>query len=725
MDAPQPMTLRIAQYLNLTERQVENVVQMLDEGNTIPFITRYRKQQTAGLDEVQLREIETKLQEFREMASQLEKMLKAVEGLGKLTPELRAQFLAAESKKRLEELYAPFKSRRKTRADEALERGLGPLADAVWSGRVGDRDLPKVAANCVGKHPDLTEVSIVLKGTADILAARIGDDIVLRDAVRTIARQSGRVITKLVKGSPDTQIFQDYSAFESNLSRLPPHRVLAIDRGESKKALRVGLHWDDERALRQTAALLKLGQHPTQQFLRECLEDALKRLINPAIERELRRDLTDSAQTHAIEVFGKNLRSLLMQPPLERQRVLAIDPGFRTGCKVVVMDQDGQVLTNNLIYVIGKNAVEQRAILAKLVQEFSADVIAIGNGTASRETEELVAETIREHALKCKYVVVNEAGASIYSASDVGREEFPDYDATIRGTISIGRRLQDPLSELVKIEPQHIGVGMYQHDISETQLQQSLDIVVESCVNQVGVDLNRSSVELLKYVSGLNRNSAKKIVQWRTEHGPFRSRQQIQDVPGIGAVTFTQAAGFLRIPNGDEALDATWIHPESYPLARQILKQVAISTKDLNQGATSTVVREKLNSLQPEVIAQQINCDLYTASDLVQSLLRPGRDPRQEISGPLFRSGVLKFEDLRPGLRLQGVVTNVVDFGAFVDVGLKNDGLVHISKMSDSFVSSPFDHVHVGDVVTVWVDQLDAERKRVGLMMVPPEAAPA
>lgn len=722
MDAHRILIQKAAQRLNLTEKQVQNVVALLDDGNTVPFITRYRKHQTQGLDEVQIRDIEATISELREIESELTRMLNSIQEQGKLTPELRAQFEAADSKKRLAELFAPFKSKRKTRADEAIARGLGPLADAIWSGRIGDQDIQKVAANCIGKHPDLTNTEVVLDGTKDILATRMAESVAARDAVRTVARQTGRVATKLVKGTEDENIFKDYAAFESPLKRLPPHRVLAIDRGEERKALRVNFSWDNERSQIQSAAAFQLGKHKAKIFLGEVLQDALKRLIHPAIERELRRELTDQAQTHAIEVFGKNLRSLLMQPPLQRQRVMAIDPGFRTGCKIAVIDEDGNVLGSDLIFVVGKEKNTQQEKLVQLIKTYEIDVIAIGNGTASRETEELVAETIQQHSLAAKYVVVNEAGASIYSASDVGRNEFPDLDATVRGTISIGRRLQDPLSELVKIEPQHIGVGMYQHDIAEKKLTESLDIVVESCVNQVGVDLNRSSVELLKYVSGLNRATAKKIVSWRNQNGSFKSREQLKDVPGIGDVTFTQAAGFLRITDGNEPLDSTWIHPEIYPQAKQLFNQLGAKGTQLNKGKLPPEVAGKLSEKDPNDIATRLQVDCFTAEDLIQSLLRPGRDPREEISGPLFRSGVLTFEDLKVGLRMQGAVTNVVDFGAFVDIGLKNDGLIHISKMSDTFVSSPFDHVNVGDVVTVWVDHLDTDRKRVGLSLLPVSA---
>lgn len=713
---------RIAQALSLNNKQVANVVQLIDEGNTIPFITRYRKQATGGLDEVALRSIEQKLNEFREMETQLAKILKSLEEQGKLTPELKEELEQADSVKRLDELYAPFRSQRITRADEARERGLGPLADAIWQGKVGDDALDRVALNCVGKHPDLTDKEVVLAGTKDLLAAKMSESVAARDAVRKVIQRTGQLSTKLTKGKQDDQTFKDYAAFESSLQKLPPHRILAIDRGEKQKSLRIKMSWDEERSKIQAGAVFQLGRHAARHFLNECLDEALKRLISPAIVREIRRNLTERAQSHAIEVFGKNLRSLLMQPPLKRQRLLAIDPGYRTGCKVAVLDEDGVLIVHDLIYVTKKEALKQEGEkLAELIRTHQIDVIGIGNGTASRETEEFVSATLQEHALEAKYMVVNEAGASIYSASDVGREEFPDLDATVRGTISIGRRLQDPLSELVKIEPQHIGVGMYQHDVAEKRLQESLDVVVESCVNQVGVDLNRASAELLKYVSGLNRKAASNIVAWRTQNGRFRSREELKHVAGIGAATFTQAAGFLRIVDGDEPLDATWIHPESYQHARTVLKQFADSDDSINLSDNNSSWKKSLAAVEPDEVSKQLAIDTYTAQALIESLLKPGRDPRESLAGPVFRSGVMKFSDLNVGVRLQGTVTNVVDFGAFVDIGLKNDGLVHISKMANTFVSNPFDHVSVGDVVNAWVANLDEERQRVGLSLIPIE----
>ena len=723
MDDDEQLIQMLAEATQLKRSSVIAVVKLLDEGNTVPFITRYRKQQTDGLDETQIRAIQEQVVQLREIASERKRMLAAISEQGKLSDDLQRAFETADSKRRLTELFAPFRTTRKTKAAVALERGLGPLAEAIWSGKVGDAEIQKVARNCIGKHPELDSAETVTSGTLEIIAARIAESISVRDLVREIARQSGVVATKLVtkiKDEQDRKTFEDYAAFEGAIRRLPPHRVLAIDRGEAKKVLRVSLKWDDERSQRKSAANLAFGSHRARSFLNECLAESLKRFINPAIERELRRELTEQAHQHAIEVFGKNLRSLLMQPPLKRERILAIDPGYRTGCKIAALDENGKLLASDVIFVIGKEAEKSQQKLAELVNEHQSEVIAIGNGTASRETEQIVAKTIEKHDLQCKYTIVNEAGASIYSASDVGREEFPDLDATVRGTVSIGRRLMDPLSELVKIESQHLGVGMYQHDVPESQLNESLDVVVESCVNSVGIDLNRASAELLKYVSGFNRKIARNVVARRDEVGPFRNREELRTVSGIGEATFTQSAGFLRIHDGEDSLDATWIHPESYPVARELIKFSNAGFETASSTVSSARLQETLKTHSLDSLAERLHSDKFTIQEVIDSLLKPGRDPREELSGPLFKSGVLQFEDLSPGMKLQGVVSNVVDFGAFVDIGLKNDGLVHISKMSDSFVASPFDHTHVGDVVTVWVDELDAGRMRVSLTFLRP-----
>ncbi|SFI34545.1 helix-hairpin-helix domain-containing protein [Planctomicrobium piriforme] len=715
-----PLIAQAAQSLKLSVRQVAGAMRLLDDGNTIPFITRYRKEATGGLDEEQLRSVQRTMQELRDVVAERAKILKAIDGQGKLTPELRAAIESADSMKRLEELYAPYRSKRKTRADEAREMGLEPLAKMVWAGRCGDGDLSRVATACLGKHPALTSVEVVLQGVQDLLAARIAEEIELRDLARKTALKMALISTRLNAKSEDAATFQDYAEFEQAIGKLPPHRVLAINRGEDREALKVSLKWDQPLAQARLAGALNLSRHPAKQFMEQSIADALKRLIGPAIEREIRRDLTQHAHVHALENFGRNVRQLLLQPPLLGQTILAVDPGFRTGCKLAVLSPEGTVLAHDVVHVTDPKAAAQAEVrLVQLIQTHHVNVLAIGNGTASREAQEVVTKTISEHGLNCRYVVVNEAGASIYSASDVGRSEFPDFDATVRGTISIGRRLQDPLSELVKIEPQHIGVGMYQHDLPEKDLAASLGDVVESCVNHVGVELNNASAELLKYVSGLNKTTARAIVAYREDHGPFHNRQELLDVPGVGQKSFIQAAGFLRIRNGREPLDATWVHPESYPLARKLLQRAGVKPAELAQHAikdSSLTATADVNQLSTE-----LGSDRYTLEQVLSALLKPGRDPREDLSPPLMRASVLSLDELQVGTELSGVVTNVVDFGAFVDVGLKQDGLVHISKMADRFISSPHDVVSVGQTIRVWVDTVDTARGRVGLTMLKPK----
>ncbi len=713
---------QISRQLHLSVKQVSSAASLLDDGNTIPFITRYRKEATAGLDETQLREIQRLLSEGRAVVAEREKILKAITGQGKLTDELRQAIERADSLKRLDELYAPYRSKRKTRADEAREMGLDPLAKAVWIGRIKDADFPKVCAACLGKHPALTSVEIVQQGVIDLLAARIAETIEFRDLARKTATKTGVITGKLNAKSEEAATFQDYANFEQPVEKVPPHRILALNRGEDREALKVSVKWDQELAKVRIGAALNLGQHAARQVMESGIAEALKRLIAPAVEREIRRDLTEQAQKHALVNFSRNVRQLLLQPPLLGKIVLAIDPGFRTGCKLAVLSAQGTVLEHGVVSITDPKASEQAETkLLTLIKKHDVEVLAIGNGTASREAQELVTNTISRHELTCRYVVVNEAGASIYSASEVGREEFPQFDATVRGTISIGRRLQDPLSELVKIEPQHIGVGMYQHDLPEKELVASLSEVVESCVNHVGVDLNNASTELLKYVSGLNRTTAKAIVSWRDQNGQFRSRQELLKVPGVGQKTFVQAAGFLRIREGDEPLDATWVHPESYPLARRLLKQAGVPLNALSQSTGEKTTALGMLQSDRGALATELQCDQYTFDQVLSALLKPGRDPREDLSPPLLRAGVLSLDDLQIGTELSGVVTNVVDFGAFVDVGLKNDGLVHISRMADHFISSPQEVVSVGQTVRVWVDSVDQARGRIGLSMKRPE----
>jgi uncharacterized protein len=714
---------RLATELHLRPEQVVQTVQLLDEGNTVPFITRYRKERTGNLDEEQIRAVQERVKSLRQLAERAADILRLIDSQGKLTPELRAAIARADSLKRLEDLYLPFRPKRRSRATIAREKGLEPLADSIWNQSVTDAGLRIAAAPFVSSELELPDDGAVLAGAADILAERIADDADLRERCRAVARQTGRVTSTGTKAADQTHPeFRDYFEFSEPISKIPPHRILALNRGEQQKALRVSFDWDDPQAQRTTLDHLRLQRHSCREFLTACASDALGRFIQPALEREVRRDLTEKAERHAISVFSQNLRQLLLQPPLRDQRVLAIDPGFRTGCKLAALDEFGSLLGIDVISIVGSadRKTEARAKLAAFLREHRCNVIAIGNGTACRETEELVSELIATDCPEAKYLVVNEAGASIYSTSSVGQQEFASLDATARGTISIGRRLQDPLSELVKIEPQHIGVGMYQHDLNAKQLKEALDDVVESCVNFVGVDLNTASLSLLSHVSGFNQLIARRVVEYRERSGRFHSRKQLLDVPGVGPATFTQAAGFLKL-EGEEPLDNTWIHPESYEVARQLLARCRVSPDLLRPGADRAPLRDHLSAVEPLQLAQELTVGMPTLTDIIDALLRPGRDPRADLPAPLFRRGVLSLDDIEVGMELQGTVLNVVDFGAFVDVGLKDSALVHISQLATHFVRSPRDIVAIGDVVTVWVLNVDRERKRIGLTMISPD----
>jgi len=724
MDEPSIDFARLANELGHRAEQVRNVVALLDAGNTIPFITRYRKEKTGNLDEVQLRTIEERVRSLRQLQERAAAILRLIEAQGKLTPDLRAEIESAETLKRLEDLYLPFKPKRQSRASGARERGLEPLAALIWSGAPEVADLNAAAAPFVNAEKELPGTVEVLQGAADILAENISEEAALRETCRQLAWRTGKLVgTPTKAGSEKGHEYRDYFEFSESVSKIPPHRVLAINRGEKSGALRIKFEWDDAAVSQSSEAHYRWDSHPHREFLKTCLTDALSRLIQPSLEREIRRELSDKAESQAIDVFARNLRSLLLQPPLRGQRVLAIDPGFRTGCKVAVLDELGSLVTSDVVYVTG--SAEKRAgcsaRLAELMREHNCRVVVIGNGTACRETEDLVTEMIAKELSDARYVIVNEAGASIYSTSIVAREEFPNLDATGRGTISIGRRLLDPLSELVKIEPQHIGVGMYQHDVGKKELKESLDQVVESCVNFVGVDLNTASASLLRRVSGLNQLIARRVVEWREQHGRFNSRQQLMEVPGLGEATFTQAAGFLKISGGDEPLDGTWIHPESYEAANKVLERLGFTARDLiDTEQTRDELRLRMEQLQPEALAEELSVGLPTLKDILDALCRPGRDPRADLPGPVFKQGILNLDDLQEGMELTGTVCNVVDFGAFVDVGLKDSGLVHISQLSPNYVPSPHSLVSVGDVVTVWVLAVDKERKRVSLTMIKP-----
>ena len=944
---------RIAQDFQIRKVQVESVVGLLDEGNTIPFITRYRKERTGGLDEEVIRQIQARVRLLRQLADRKQTILKSIEGQGKLTAELRAAILSAETTKRLEDLYLPFKPKKRSQATTARERGLEPLALAVWYRDAAVANLDEILPTFVNPEKGLATLDDVRAGAQHILAELFAETAELRAPVRAHLWEAGKICAakneKLAEGQGLEH--KDYFQFSEPLRQIPPHRILALNRGEKEGSLKIHLDWPIE-AITQTAlrALAdfagwsqeaaaaspqsaisseqaavsgqqaavseqqsadsgqqttsgvqeaaaaaevprtestvaaaekppesasgeipapatepapqpanaqvavavpppapklpdpcplppdvgeQLSPHapfrtPHAAFLKVVLADTLTRLLLPSLEREIRHELTDEAEGHAVAVFARNLRSLLLQPPMRHRRVLAIDPGFRTGCKVAVLDEVGNLLEDGVIYPHGKKgprdkvskpdkgqdqagdkaapappaetaaageqpspapvesppppapteaqsqlepvpappAAEAQAsppvapttpvpeatttppvetlvptsegeaktpappgpskrdeALAKLrdlVVKHAVQVVAIGNGTGCRETEELVAELIATHLPELAYVIVNEAGASVYSVSPVGREEFPTFDSTLRGTISIGRRLQDPLSELVKVDPQSIGVGLYQHDVKRRDLRDSLDGVVESCVNQVGVDLNTASVPLLRHVSGLNQMVARELIDYRKQHGPFKSRDQLQHISGVGPARYVQAAGFLKIHEGDNPLDSTWIHPESYAITGQILADLGYGPDVVQDKSRAEELQAKLKSLSPVDLANRLGAGVPTITDILNSLARPGRDPREDLPPPIFKKGILKLEDLQPGMELKGTVLNVVDFGAFVDIGLKDSGLVHISQMANKYIKSPYDVAAVNDVVTVWVLTVDKERHRVSLTMIKP-----
>lgn len=889
-----PDLSRIAQDLQIRKVQVEGVVALLDEGNTVPFIAYYRKDRTAGLPEEVIRQVQNRINQLRQLAERKQTILKSIEGQGKLTEELRATILAAESAKRVEDLYVPYRPKKRTPAAVAREQGLDGLAQAVWTRDPAVVNLAELLPTMVNPEKQLAAAADVLAGVQQLLAEQVSETAEVRAAVRAVVWDTGKLVTAKSEKLPEGKglEYKDYFQFSEPLRQIPPHRILAINRGEKEGALKVHLEWNAEAAQRAALEKLPLADHPHAEMLQTVVQDALARLLSPALEREVRRDLTDRAEHHAVTIFARNLRSLLLQRPLQHCPVVAIDPGFRGGCKVAVLDEHGNVLEDAVIHphqgthrsgskknsatppsaenstvappppapadappppaatdavppqaatdVVPPQAPtdaappqapaapppppqvqekkeetalpppqdrrkEARDKLEALIRKHQVRVIAIGNGPACRETEELIAGLIaelsgapatsaapveqsapalpngaerteqaaapidaaapvvnhdgaaaaapengtpvavaaappaedpapaqREPIPDLAYVIVNEAGAGAYSGSAVGREEFPSYDAALRSTISIGRRLQDPLNELVKVDPQNIGVGLYQHDVHPRHLKESLEAVIESSVNYVGVDLNTAGVPLLRHLSGLNQLIARDIVEHRKQHGPFKNREQLLQVPSMNPARYTQAAGFLKVTNGDTPLDRTWVHPESYPAAHQLLAELGFGPEVLEDAAKLPELRAKLQNISMEETAARLQLSVPSLTDLCGALGRPGFDPREDHPPPIFKKKLLKLEDLTPGMELKGTVLNVVDFGAFVDVGLKDSGLVHISQIANRFIKNPYDVLSVGDVVTVWVLTVDHERRRVSLTMVqpgterkPPERNPA
>jgi len=921
MAEPVTIDLRhVARGLGIPLRQVEAVVELLDDGNTVPFITRYRKDATGALDEEQIRQIQSRLKKLRLLAERKETILRSIESQGKLSEKLSKQILAAGTTKRLEDLYLSFKPKKQTLATVARSRGLELLANEILNAAVGRDDLDNRARDFVNPDRQVPTAADALLGAGHILTEQFSERAELRHRLREILQRSGKLVSSQVVAepslaaekadrataappaqgqrasaglvsaettlavsdsvdpgsasdeeyaagwivvagdgvvshdtalpppsppaevveetpqpaesdgvaatvasdealqpaaetladettseSPDAELpddppevpgvevamafevaelgtpgqsvassdepltdlgwvspapkprpapsasrkrtkaelarekreqkkkkaeerkqkaFRDYYEYGEEIRKIPPHRILAINRGERARVLRVKIETDLEAMNQVVDELCVPPDHPHADFLRGCARDALTRLILPSLEREIRRELTERAEMHAVGVFARNLRNLLLVSPVRDRRVLAVDPGYKSGCKLVAMDQFGNVVAHQTIFLVGKadRVEEARRIAAEMIQQHDLSVVAIGNGTACRQTEEFFGGLI-ENELKDKgvcFVIVNEAGASVYSTSRLGREEFPQYDATLRGAISIGRRLQDPLSELVKIDPPNLGVGLYQHDIKANHLRESLDEVVESCVNYVGVDVNTASPALLRYVSGLNQLTARRLYDYRLEHGPFRNREQLKEVPGVGDATFVQAAGFLKVIGGDNPLDATWIHPESYAVASRVMERLGIAPADLVSTQTAAGLSERIGKADAAALAGELQVGTMLLSDIMSQLARPGRDPREDLPAPVFKRGVLKLEDLTPGMELTGTVLNVVDFGAFVDIGMHDSGLVHVSHLADKFVRDPHDVVTVGDIVRVWVLGIDKQRRRVSLSMIPP-----
>ncbi len=705
----------IAHELGLKADQIASTVQLFDEDNTMPFIARYRKEVTGGLDEEQLRAVESRLKYLRHLEERKATVLKSVADQGKLTPELEARIRAALVLQEVEDLYLPYKPKRRTRATIAREQGLEPLAELLLAQEVTEGTLQQFAQDYLSEGVPTVEDAYA--GARDIVAEVVSEDADLRKVVRERTFDKGLLICAVADASLDPQgKYQMYYEYAEPLKAIPPHRLLAINRGEKDGVLKVKVDAPvDQIVVEVEGRYLKNKGSIFAAQATEAAADGYKRLIAPSIERELRGTSTDEADDHAIKVFATNLRNLLLQPPLRGKVVMGIDPGYRTGCKVALVDETGKFLGGTTIYPHApqKQWAEARELLVNLVTRGSVDAIAIGNGTASRETEALAAEVIAE-ASRGAYVMVNEAGASVYSASPLAREELPDMDVSMRGAVSIARRLQDPLAELVKIEPRSVGVGLYQHDVDQKKLAETLDAVVESAVNHVGVDSNTASPALLQYVSGINKRMAKAIVKHRDEHGPFKSRQGLRKVKGVGDKGFQQSAGFLKIPDGENPLDNTSIHPESYPVVEGLFALMGVrgNEPDLAQRVRAFRAESDLAEL-----AEVLEVGLPTLTDIFDNLIKPGRDPRDELPKPILRSDVLKMEDLREGMMLKGTVRNVVDFGAFVDIGVKQDGLVHVSQMADRYVKNPLEVVSVGDVVEVKVISLDLERGRIGLSM--------
>ncbi|HAQ5593759.1 TPA: Tex family protein [Enterococcus faecium] len=701
-------------------KQLTTVLNLLNEGNTVPFIARYRKEMTGSLDEVQIREIEERYAYLENLEKRKTEVIRLIDEQGKLTPELEAEITQAVKMQQVEDLYRPYKQKRRTKATIAKEKGLEPLAK--WLMQLTDGEVQSEAEKYIDKEKEVSSAEEALHGAHEIIAEQASDNAKFRTWIRSYTYNKGMYVSNVKDEQADEKgVYEMYYDFAEPVHKMVSHRILATNRGEKEDILKVFFQVDEAAILAYLdRQIVKNPASPSSSFVREAYQDSYKRFIQPAIERELRNELTEKADEQAIAIFGENLRNLLLQPPLKGKVVLGFDPAYRTGCKLAVVDATGKVLAIEVIYPHKPAAQAKREAAGpafiQLINKYQVDMVAIGNGTASRESELFVAEQLKSADHKTYYAIVNEAGASVYSASEIARKEFPHLQVEERSAVSIARRLQDPLAELVKIDPKAVGVGQYQHDVSQKRLAEQLDFVVETAVNQVGVDVNTASPQLLQHISGLNKTTAQNIVIYREENGEFTARTQLKKVPRLGPKAYEQAIGFLRVPGGKNILDNTGIHPESYSIAKEILTSVQLSEKEL--GTEEAV--EKLTRLSVEKLAESLSVGEETLADILAGLTQPGRDMRDEMPAPLLRTDVLSMEDLKPGMELTGTVRNVIDFGAFVDIGVKQDGLVHISKLSKKFVKHPTDVVSVGDIVTVWIEQVDTKKGRISLTMLSP-----
>lgn len=713
----QNITAYLANLLKLKTSQINAAIKLIDEGNTIPFIARYRKEATGDMKDEQLRDLNDKLIYVRNLIKRQNEIKNSIEEQGKMTPELSLAIDKVEKLQELEDIYLPYKQKKRTRAMIAKEKGLEPLAQFILKQEDSSEKLEDIALKYL--NDEVTSSDEALAGASDIIAETISDSADIRAKLRQHLWQTSSLSITRDKEADSDEAFLMYEDYTEPIKHLPSHRILAINRGESKDILKVKLISDIDKDIAIITKFILKQNSPYKEFLTNAIIDAYKRLIFPALEREIRNQLTETAQTQAIHVFASNLKQLLLQAPLAGYTVMGLDPGYRTGCKMAIVDATGQVLDHGVLYITMSDDAKAKSAqkLLDYIQKYQVNLISIGNGTASYETEEFVANLINEHKLPVHYLITNEAGASVYSASKLAVEELPEYDVTIRGAISIARRIQDPLAELVKIEPKAIGVGQYQHDVNQKELANTLDAVIEAAVNHVGVELNTASAALLKHIAGINATVAKNIIKYRDEHGIFTSRKELLKVSRLGPTAYTQCAGFLRINGATCPLDNTPVHPESYPLAEQILAELGFSLEDLTDKNKLDLLKAKIKLVDIDKLATKLNAGVFTVKDILDALTKPGRDPREDLPAPLTRQNIIKLEDIKVGTIMRGTVRNITDFGVFVDIGIKTAGLIHISELSNKHLKHPLDVVSVGDILNVLVISVDAKRNRIGLSL--------